>query len=304
MTKLIQIKQRIKAIETIKKVTHAMRLISMSTHSRLRSKQEPLRNYRIGINQLFAKVLPFAPDWTNETMSPEAHETTLFILVGSQKGLCGVFNTHLFTKFIHTVEEDTSKHFHTVAIGKKIVESYLSHFKEKPILSFEDFSHRNMSSIASAIIELIVQAPNPFSRVVMVSNEFTGFFIQRPRETVIIPFSFSEQVESLFQNKPKSDMISSLKKESELKHSPSPIEGYLWYQEPKAILDLLAQQYIEAELQSLLFESLLAEHAARFISMDNATRNAETLLEETKADYNKLRQAKITKELTELSSSF
>jgi F-type H+-transporting ATPase subunit gamma len=67
---------------------------------------------------------------------------------------------------------------------------------------------------------------------------------------------------------------------------------------------MLAQQYLEAELQSLLYESLLAEHAARFISMDNATRNAEKLLEETKSDYNKLRQAKITKELTELTSSF
>jgi F-type H+-transporting ATPase subunit gamma len=53
-----------------------------------------------------------------------------------------------------------------------------------------------------------------------------------------------------------------------------------------------------------LFQSLLAEHAARFISMDTATRNANSLLETTRLEYNKLRQAKITKELTELVGSF
>ena len=65
----------------------------------------------------------------------------------------------------------------------------------------------------------------------------------------------------------------------------------------------MARSTIESELHYLLFESLLAEHAARFISMDTATRNAQTLLEETQLQYNKLRQAKITKELTELVSN-
>lgn len=294
MSKLIQIRQRIKAIETIKKVTHAMRLISMSTHSRLRGKQEPLRTYRASINQLFAKLQPLAPDWTNPIMYPTTHETTLFILVGSQKGLCGTFNTHLFAKFIHTVEQDKSAHYQVITIGKQITDFYVEHYHQQPIKIFNDFSQRSMASIADAIINHIVQAPQPFARVAVVSNEFTGFFIQRPRETNVIPF-LKAKVEDQRNEAPKATLV----------QSPAvPTEGYLWYHEVKAILDMLAQQYIEAELQSLLYESLLAEHAARFISMDNATRNAEKLLEETKSDYNKLRQAKITKELTELTSSF
>jgi F-type H+-transporting ATPase subunit gamma len=305
MSKLIQIRQRIKAIETIKKVTHAMRLISMSTHSRLRGKQEPLRTYRASINQLFAKLQPLALDWTNPIMYPTTHETTLFILVGSQKGLCGTFNTHLFAKFIHTAEQDKSAHYQVITIGKQITDFYVEHYHQQPIKIFNDFSQRTMASIADALINYIVQAPQPFARVAVVSNEFTGFFIQRPRETNVIPFNDARPADTS-KGETASGSAASASSEGSLdrKFVSGPIEGYLWYHEVKAILDMLAQQYLEAELQSLLYESLLAEHAARFISMDNATRNAEKLLEETKSDYNKLRQAKITKELTELTSSF
>lgn len=287
MSKLIQIRQRIKAIETIKKVTHAMRLISMSTHSRLRGKQDPLRMYRASIQQLFAKLLPFAPKWTNPIMYPNTHETTLFILVGSKKGLCGTFNIHLFTKFLQSIKEDDSVHYQVITLGKQVTDLYKNHFQLRPMKEFDDFSQRTMAPIAASIINFILEAPQPFSRVAILSNEFTKFFIQRPRETNVIPF------------KPKQDLEGHLNTESS-----GPVEGYTWHHEVKQILDMLAQQYIEAELQALLYESLLAEHAARFISMDSATRNAEKLLEETKSDYNKLRQAKITKELTELTSSF
>ena len=107
------------------------------------------------------------------------------------------------------------------------------------------------------------------------------FFVQKPQEAPLIPLT--------------------LKAEQELSNNQS--IDYEWEQSPTSLLDELARQTILINLHYLLFESLLAEHAARFISMDNATRNAQALLEETKLQYNKLRQAKITKELTELVSS-
>jgi F-type H+-transporting ATPase subunit gamma len=106
-----------------------------------------------------------------------------------------------------------------------------------------------------------------------------NFFIQRPHIATLVPFTQEKQLTTSSHD-------------------------YLWEQEPQHILDTLVQQYIETQLQSLLFQSLLAEHAARFISMDSSTRNAENLLEVNKLQYNKLRQAKITKELTELIGSF
>jgi F-type H+-transporting ATPase subunit gamma len=80
-------------------------------------------------------------------------------------------------------------------------------------------------------------------------------------------------------------------------------EDYMWKQPPQSIIKDLAYLYLTAKLHTILFQSLLAEQAARFLSMDNSTRNAEGLLELSKIQYNKLRQAKITKEINELVSS-
>ena len=70
------------------------------------------------------------------------------------------------------------------------------------------------------------------------------------------------------------------------------------------MFNYLVQEYVFATIQQTLFESLLSEHASRFISMDGATRNADTMLEKAQLTYNKLRQAKITRELTELVGSY
>ena len=82
------------------------------------------------------------------------------------------------------------------------------------------------------------------------------------------------------------------------------LEEYEWEQPTNEMLDLLVHQYLETALYEACFQSLLSEQAARFLSMDSSTRNAESLLESTKLQYNKVRQTKITKEVTELSGSF
>ena len=109
----------------------------------------------------------------------------------------------------------------------------------------------------------------------VLSNQLKTFFIQKPHNTQLIPFISNP----------------------EASQSPATHDQYQWDQSPADLLDQLARSTIESELHYLLFESLLAEHAARFISMDNATRNAQTLLEDTQLQYNKLRQAKIPKNL-------
>ena len=82
------------------------------------------------------------------------------------------------------------------------------------------------------------------------------------------------------------------------------VQDYTWDLDPKALVEHLTRQYVVSAIRKALLESLLAEHAARFVSMDSATRNAEKILETTRLKYNKLRQAKITKELLELADTF
>ena len=284
MSKLIQMRGRIQTIETIKKITDAMRIISMSAHSRLKTKQEPLSNYLHELTTLLAKVKLATPTWTHERLMPTAQydHNPLIIFIGSQKGLCGGFNTQASKFLAEYLRKKELHHFKCIAIGKKAADYLSENHPDALIANFPTLGASNFLTIAEQLTELIVTSVTVYTSVTIVSNLFKNFFVQKPTVTRLIPFN-PEKI-SLTIN--------------------PPVEGYLWDEQPNDILDKLALQYIEAQLQFLLFQSLLSEHAARFISMDNSTRNANALLDTTKLEYNKLRQTKITTELTELTGSF
>src|ERR1700757_4483174 len=97
MSLLIQLRDRMRGIETIKKITHAMRLISMSSRSRLKTKEDPLKEYNNTVKNLFVRLYQLHPEWKNPLISNDNEQSNiLVILVGSQRGLCGNFNTILF----------------------------------------------------------------------------------------------------------------------------------------------------------------------------------------------------------------
>ena len=100
MSQLIQMRRRIKTIETIRKITNAMRLIAMSGHSRLKHKEELVKNYNNQVEELYKQIrsqIPENYDPLARHISPNAPE--LIILIGSQKGLCGNFNSNVFKSF-------------------------------------------------------------------------------------------------------------------------------------------------------------------------------------------------------------
>jgi F-type H+-transporting ATPase subunit gamma len=261
-----------------------MRIISMSAHSRLKTKQEPLNNYLDALKTLLAKVQQATPSWSHERLMPatDHNNNALIVVIGSQKGLCGGFNTQL-SKFLNEyLGQQTAAHYHFTAIGKKSIDYLINTHPEKLICSFPTLTARNFLTIAQELTDLVMTATPAYSSVTIVSNVFKNFFVQKATITSLIPFdSTSITIDTL----------------------PT-AEGYLWDETPSDILDKLAVQYIEAQFQHLIFQSLLSEHAARFISMDNSTRNANSLLAATKLEYNKVRQAKITTEITELTGNF
>ncbi len=277
MAQLIIMRQRIKAVETIKKITHAMRLISMSSHSRLRHKKVHLENYKNAFQALWSRVA--------DKMTPSAHHATtnnpahqLVILATSQKGLCGTFNSSLFKFLDHeNVQEPNTQY---IAVGKYAID-YLTQHNKTILASYNNFSSSNFVTIAQAITNIIVQNPEFYASVTIFSNFQKSFFIQRPRKTVIYPL-------------PEAAVpVQSQEQASE----------YLFEQSPEELSTTIRQLMLTVSLEELLFDSLLAEQAARFLSMDSSTRNADKLLISMKLEYNKKRQSAITAELTELATS-
>lgn len=280
MSQLMHMRQRIKAVQTIKKITHAMRLISMSTHSRMKHQEEPMKSYQEEIKRLFAYAYHMQSDYQNALLQPKepANKNPLVILIGSQKGLCGAFNTNLFQFFSISVLNKKIKPS-IITIGKRAGQFVQKKKFGTHTAMYDTFALHNLLTIADSLLKEITQAQKPYSSVTIYSNTAPSFFLQRPREEQIIPAHMPNE-----------------KKEEPI--------AYTFEQTSEQVLGYLADQYLLSQIQHALFQSLLAEHSARFVSMDSSTRNAEKMLEQLQINYNKLRQAKITRELTELSAFF
>lgn len=279
MSQLIQMRQRIRAIETIKKITHAMRLISMSSHARLKNKKESFESYTKNLKQLLARIQKNTPQKTllQKSDSTQKSEKVLICVISSQKGLCGTFNSMLLYYFKTYIKSFNQSNISLFLVGKKIIDAISSEYKDQIIALEPTFTLRTVPTILEKID---AQIPL-FDRVIVINNVLKSFFIQEPRSTTIMPLEIGPSNEPTYS-----------------------FGEYLWEIPAENILDMLMTHYKQATIEQLLLQSLLAEHAARFIAMDNSTRNAQNLLEEKKREYNKIRQANITKELTELSGIF
>lgn len=276
MAQLIHMRQRIKAVETIKKITHAMRLISMSTHSRLRHKKAQFEEYKNTFLE-FASHLQLQPVSGEEQNKVDLKE--LVLLIGSQKGLCGAFNTNLF-KFFESSYPKIGRSVDIISIGKHATD-YIMQQKE-PIIKFDNFTAQTFVAISLAITDYILLHKNEYAQIVLYSNFARTFFIQKPQTVTLFPFQA---------------------KTNEISSETVALEPYSYENDPKSLAEYIQKMLLTITIEELLFESLLAEQSARFLSMDASTRNAENLLIEMKLEYNKTRQAAITRELTELSSS-
>ena len=282
MSQLIHMRKRIKAIETIKKITSAMRLVSRSLHTRMHKKKPHILLYQNEIQKLFFDLYASYPQWKQQKTAAlffsRKSGKKLYIIVGAQKGLCGTYNSKLIY-WLRTYQQKLSgKDVKIIVIGNKIMPA-LKKCKITPIKIFDELTQPSRHTITQKLMAHLLQE-NPFySNVTIVSNYAQTFFAHRHKETVLIPL-----VEKNITENNENDC--------------------LWQNDPGAILEKAAYMYLETTIDTLLFEALSGEQAARFIAMDNATRNAEKFLEEMQLQYNKLRQAKITKELMELATSF
>jgi F-type H+-transporting ATPase subunit gamma len=277
MSQLIQMNQRINAIDTIKKITHATRLIAMSSHTRLVHKEPLLSTFKHEVHQLFSTVAELE-DWQTRYLNLGTQDNrTLLIVVGSQKGFCGTFNIGLF-KFFEINYPILSKTTDIITVGKK-AQDYIQKKIGAPLETFNNLSSTTITNITDVLATFIINNAATYKDIIVLSNTPKTFFTQKPIKTTMLPMqSTTTQTNSL--------------------------DDYIWHEDRETLISTLMRLYLASTIESLLFSSLVAEQASRFHSMDNATRNAKDLLEIMRRDYNKLRQAKITKELLELTGSF
>jgi len=259
-----------------------MRLVSMSVHSRLNNQKNYLKTYQSELNKITSITNHAIKSTHTDQNAPDTQISNLkiIILIGSQKGLCGGFNQDVLRAYSEYHKSQQKEQTILIAIGKKLIDTTVRKYQiDRKIIKFTP------ALISEIVHELFnyINTQKQQTEVLFFSNSSKNFFTHTTKITPL----FDQQ-----------------NNHSKLTQNDSHTEPYIWEQRASELAKTLHLNQLKLNIYYLLFDSLIAEYSARFRSMDNATRNANTLLETTERQYRKVRQAKITRELVELSAIF
>jgi F-type H+-transporting ATPase subunit gamma len=278
MSKLIHLKHRMKAIRVIKKITHAMRLISMSSHTKLKKNIAQLKAIKNEITPILCQLYKNQPEVY--ILNEDAFYDNLYIVIGSEKGLCGNFNNLLHTFLEKEISEEIAKKSHFIVVGKK-AQRYFEEKKIPMLLTFDKIQTGKIDRVATSLFEFIESKFDQYKSIKCIHNNPKSFFTIVPTNTTLIPV----QPESCDTNN-------------------ASLDEYVWIQSKKEVAAILFKTLLKTNIFALLTSSMIAEQSSRFLSMDSSTRNADSLLKSMTLEYNKARQAIITREIIELVASF
>lgn len=270
---LRQIRKKIKAVDNIKKITNAMGMISSIKMKKAQEQYKEGKLYRDFLHQMVTELANKLEKEISPFLKEGEGEKNLYLIISSNKGLCGNFNFAIFRKIYNEINFERGDF---VVYGKKGAE-FINRSGGK-ILA--DFSIYKLSTMISAVFEYLLKAflTGEYQNVFIVYNRFISPTVYEPLIEKIIPLTINKIKE-------KTAAITS---------------SYLIEPSPKKILDSLIKDSIEQKIRDSFLSSQVSEHASRMIAMKNATDNAKEIGYQLTLIRNKLRQEKITYELLDM----
>lgn len=280
-----ELRSKIKSVENTKKITKAMEMISVSKMRKAQERMRAARPYSERVRNIATNLGKANPEYVHPFMKTNTAKSVGFILVTTDKGLCGALNTNLFrglTAKLREVQEAGQSPI-AVAIGNKAV-GFLGRIGAKVashVTHLGDTPHLN-TLIGPVKVLLDAYAKGELSAVYVCYNRFISTMKQEPVITQLLP-------------------LSAEKMEQETKASGGQHSwDYIYEPDAQTVIDELLVRYAEATVFQSVAENMASEHAARMVAMKAATDNAGNVIAELKLVYNKTRQAAITKELSEI----
>ena len=280
-----ELRTKIKSVENTKKITKAMEMISVSKMRKAQERMRAARPYSEKIRNIATNLGKANPEYVHPFLKPNDGKSVGFIVVTTDKGLCGGLNSNLFRQITLKLRETQSagKTPLSVAIGGKglgflnrigaKVVSHVTHLGDKPHLD---------KLIGPVKVLLDAYIKGEVNAVYLSYNKFVSTMRQEPVLEQLLPLSASKMQEQT--------------KASGTQHA----WDYIYEPDAQAVIDDLLVRYAEALVYQAVAENMASEHAARMVAMKAATDNAGNVIAELKLIYNKTRQAAITKELSEI----
>ena len=303
------IQDKIRATGNIRQITRAMELVAATKMRKAEQVALRARPFAKNAGRLLRNLLCHAKGEQvfQESLLFTKNEkgSVCLLLITSDRGLCGSYNTAVLRRALRFLAEDPSansgqgKHTRGIAVGKKAI----AFFKKAGIQPDAEFSQ--LSDIASLadgapVAEFILSQyeKGAYQRVFSCSTTFISALSQKAELREILPLSI-ENIQEMIQGiLPQKGMYAQAEDVDEIGFQPYVIE--IPFTE---LFDALLKQLFHTEVLHLLFEANASEHASRMVAMKNATENATDILDTLTLSLNKARQASITQELAEVSTA-
>ena len=284
MASLKEVRARIASINSTQQITKAMKMVAAAKLRRAQDNITQLRPYAQKLSQMLGTVSAGAETAAeNPYRQVRAIDRALIIVVTSDRGLCGAFNTNAVKGALNLIDEKyasqaRSGNVEIMAIGKKGAEAFLRRGFKVNVEHVDTFGSLNFATVRAAAEEAMAGfASGRYDVVEVVYNEFRNAAVQIIR---------TEQMLPIVATTPAGNQAASI--------------NYLFEPSEEEIVTELIPKTIKIQLYKAVLDSNASEHGARMTAMDKATDNAGELLKELRLVYNRTRQAAITTEILEI----
>ena len=279
MATLRDIKRRINSVKSTAKITRAMKMVSAAKLRRAQERMFALRPYAEKISDVLASLSQPTEQDVHPLLRPRPRKTVEVLILTSDKGLCGAFNTNVIRAGVELINRLKSEGFEVSisTIGRKAREYFRRrHVELRQVWTglSGKITYSSAQEVAQDLMENYIN--ETFDEVYLVYNEFKTVVSQRVVELRLLPIAPVEHEE-----------------EREMK-------DFLFEPSEEEVFNRLLPKSMEILVYRAMLESQASEEAARMTAMENATNNAEDMIDRLTREYNKARQASITKELMDI----
>jgi F-type H+-transporting ATPase subunit gamma len=294
MSNTRELRRRIKSVKNTSQITKAMQMVAATKMRRAQLQALQGRPYAETLQQSIEKLLGSIDVETHPLLTPNPEGKVGVILLSTDKGLCGALNTNLLRATVQFLLTHREAEFLTV--GRK-GRSFLAKTGKDIEADFENPETVVLSS-ARQLSKLMVDKflAQDISEGYIIFPRFVSTLKQEPAVIKLLPIDLSviadpegvKQSQGLDNKKAKQSFVNA---------------DFIFEPDADALLDFILTHSIETKIYQALLETKASEHSARMIAMQNATDNAQDLVQDLQLTYNQTRQADITNELLEITSA-
>lgn len=295
------IRRRIKGVKSTGKITRAMEMISAVKMRKAVQAVLAIRPYAESAIELLKRLKVAVGSEKHPLLSVRPIKKELYVVITSNRGLCGAFNAQIAKKVRQTLKEDADREKCFITIGKK-GDASVRRSGGDIIASFPDVlgapNAETMRPIARVIMDEFVSGR--VDRVVMVYTDYVSVMLQQVKVRALLPVRL-EDTQKAMHEMDSPEEAKGKRQEAGVEDAKIPAE-YAIEPSPQTVLDRMVPRLIEMELYHAILESNASQEAARMMAMRNATDAAKEMSADLTLAYNQLRQQKITQEIAELSA--